>query len=219
MTRTITEESCLPSLRCLGIVGSFLVAWPHCIAAAAPAPPAEDLAIATIRSLGLQVDLPREQQLPDFSLNLPDVVLWVLVVVALAALLYWLKDQRWLAGSGRDAPAAQHADPAARQGSRLARAEYFAQQGAFVDAMHELLLEGFREIRERAQERLADSLTSREILRATPLPEPGRAALRAIIMRVEWTYFGEHAATLADYRACRESFDALHAALGQAASA
>lgn len=101
----------------------------------------------------------------------------------------------------------------------MTAADHFARQGLFVEAMHELLLEGFREIRERGGKRLADSQTSREILRATSLPEQAQAALRAIILKVEWTYFGEHAATAADYHACRDSFTTLHEALRQTATA
>ena len=58
-------------------------------------------------------------------------------------------------------------------------------------------------------EQFADSLTSREILRSTKLSDAGRAALRDIINRVELTYFGQHPAALADYAACRASFNAL----------
>jgi hypothetical protein len=199
-----------------------LLDWrPQWAAATTPVPSVQDMTENTIRSLGLQVDLPRVPplRLSGISVDLPDVVLWAVVVAAVAVMLYSFRDRLWWNRGEPHEPGEAYAQAAARQDGRLAQAEYLAQQGRFVDAMHELLLEGFREIRERAQERLADSLTSREILRATPLPEPGRAALRAMITRVEWTYFGEHAATLADYRACRESFDALRSVLSRAATA
>ena len=48
---------------------------------------------------------------------------------------------------------------------------------------------------------------------ATKLSEAGRSSLRDIVNRVEWTYFGEHPAALADYVACRASFNALAQAL------
>jgi hypothetical protein len=207
----------LPPLRFLAAIGVLAGGWPRWAAAAAPS--AQDLAGEAIRRLGLQVELPRSPSPPEWSLDLPDVALWAVVAVALAVLAYYLKDIGWRRQADAIELAEQHAEAAARQSGHMARAERFAQQGAFVDAMHELLLEGLRQIRERAGEQLADSLTSREILRTTLLPEQGRAALRAIILRVEWTYFGEHAATLADYRACRESFDALHAALLRAPGA
>ena len=198
-----------------GATGVLLGGWPRWTAAAAPAPSVEDQAAATIRNLGLQTDLPRLQPPPEWSLDLSDVILWAIAVAALAVLIYCVLQIRWR--SRVDAGAWTGPLPEAEAGptSHLARAERFAQLGSFVEAMHELLLEGFREIRERAEQRLADSQTSREILRTTVLPEPGRAALRAIVSRVEWTYFGEHEATLADYRACRDSFEALQSVLRQ----
>ena len=54
---------------------------------------------------------------------------------------------------------------------------------------------------------------SREILRGTRLPPQGRASLRAIVAAVEWTYFGGYPAALADYNACRRSFEDLRQAL------
>jgi len=44
-------------------------------------------------------------------------------------------------------------------------------------------------MRERLNEKFADSFTSREILRSTKLPQDGRNSLHDIVTRVEWTYF------------------------------
>lgn len=184
-----------------------------------PAPSIDDMTAATIRDLDLQAALPTPEPLSHFSLQLPDVVLWLVVAGAVAVLLYCLKDLRWRSQMGAIERAAAQEEAAGDLANHLGRAEQFAQQGLFVQAMHELLLEGFRLIRARAEERVADSLTSREILRRTPLPEQGLASLRDIIMRVEWTYFGAHAATRADYQACRENFDTLQAVLHPAANA
>jgi hypothetical protein len=180
-------------------------------AAAVPSP--DDLAGETIRHLGLQVKLPRSPSPPELSMDLSTVILWAITAAAVVVLLYCVAKlyyHRW-----RDAPEWPGSPPAVggEQTGHLARAERFAHLGSFVEAMHEVLLECFHEIRAHAGERLADSLTSREILRATGLPEQGRVALRAIVTCVEWTYFGEHAATLADYHACRGNFDALRSAL------
>jgi hypothetical protein len=205
----------LRPLSLLGAIGVLLGWGARCTAA--PAASVNDLAAGTIRNLGLQTDLPRFRPLPDWSLDLSDVVLWAIAAAALAALLYVLKDLRWRRTADAGEWSGTSPEAAAGDTGHLARAERYAELGAFVEAMHELLLEGFHEIRERAGERLADSLTSREILRTTVLPEQGQAALRAIVARVEWTYFGRYDATLADYRACRDSFDILHAALRPAA--
>jgi hypothetical protein len=95
----------------------------------------------------------------------------------------------------------------------LGAADEFAAQGRFVEAMHVLLLQGLAAIRAGLDEEFADSLTSREILRRARLSDPGRASLRDIVNRVEWTYFGQYPAALADYQACRASFNTLTQAL------
>ncbi len=95
----------------------------------------------------------------------------------------------------------------------LGAADELAAEGRFVEAMHVLLLQGLADIRQGLDEQFADSLTSREILRSTRLSDAGRAALRDIVNRVEWTYFGRHPAASADYAACRASFNALAQAL------
>ena len=175
---------------------------------------AQQLARQAIERLHLQAMLPQVQPSHDWTIPLPDAVLLIIGAAALLVVLYALKDLRWRGGAGPDALAATTAEQAAaRHAHHLARAEQFAAQGALVDAMHELLLEGLFSLRDRAGSQLADSLTSREILRLDVLPEEARAALRTMIARVEWTWFGQHEATLTDYRACRDSFDALHAAL------
>jgi hypothetical protein len=80
-------------------------------------------------------------------------------------------------------------------------------------------LRALAEMRQRMDEQFADSLTSREILRSTRLPEGARASLRDVIVRVELTYFGERPAAQADYLACRTSFNALAQSLyGSAAT-
>jgi hypothetical protein len=75
------------------------------------------------------------------------------------------------------------------------------------------------DIRRGLDQQFADSLTSREILRSAKLSDAGRTSLRDIINRVEWTYFGEHPASLPDYVACRASFNALAQALHGSAPA
>jgi hypothetical protein len=186
---------------------------------AAVAPSAETLAQQAIHRLHLQTALPVAQPLPDWSLPLPDILLLAAGAAALLALLYYLMGLRRGGRAGEADLPSGAAEAAARHAQHLARAEQYAQQGAYVEAMHELLLEGLQALRDRAGSQLADSLTSREILRLGLLPEQARAALRAMIQRVEWTWFGQHDATLADYQACRDNFGALHQALRATAAA
>jgi hypothetical protein len=181
---------------------------------ATPAPSLEDLAAATIHDLGLQTQLPQPiQPLPSVSLPLPEILLWAAVAVLLALLLYSLRGF-WPRARGvpgeLETDAARAAQPDA---SHLDRADAFAAQGAFVEAMHELLLEALRQVAAG----VADSFTSREILRSASLPARAQTALRAIVAQVELTWFGQHLATGADYRGCRADFDVLYASLRQAA--
>ena len=85
--------------------------------------------------------------------------------------------------------------------------------------MHMLLLHGLAHLRLRLDQQFSDSLTSREILHSTNLPAAARAALRDVVSRVELTYFGQRPARLADYAACRESFNALARSLSRSAPA
>ena len=195
------------------------------LAAQAAAPPsaAQQAAEQVIRDQGLQSELPHFEPAPIVkngegrSFEVPEWALWVMAALGIAFLLYLFKDYIPIL-RGRDAGEwGEAGDPAGpRQGRAAGRyqiAEALARDGRFVEAMHELLLEALGEIRARLGDRLADSLTSREILRKAPLTENGQAALREIIGRVEWTYFGEHPGQRNDYLVCRDSFDRLRATL------
>lgn len=67
-------------------------------------------------------------------------------------------------------------------------ADGYADEGRFVEAIHELLLQGLADIRAQSGSTLSPSLTSREILREANLAEMARDALRVLVGRVEWTY-------------------------------
>jgi hypothetical protein len=171
-----------------------------------------------IRKLDLQTTLPREPERPSFSIQLPAEALWLVIVVALGVLLYAFRDLipiwRWGQGGAWTSDDAVPGGVEARAPAAvLGAADDLAAEGRFVEAMHVLLLQGLADIRQGLDEQFADSLTSREILRSTRLSQAGRASLRDIINRVEWTYFGEHPAALPDYVACRASFNALVQAL------
>lgn len=206
------------------LVARYLSAVPAAIGKAAfAAASVQELAQRTVRDLALQTELPKEPPPPSsWSGSLPEWSAWLLIALGCTILLYLVKDYIPLLRP-RNVGAWGEADEAAGpDGSLLPRhravAEALARDGRFVEAMHELLLAALAEIRARLGERLADSLTSREILRKAPLPESGRQALAEIIGRVERTYFGEHPAQGADYILCRDNLDLLSTTLGQAAS-
>jgi hypothetical protein len=105
------------------------------------------------------------------------------------------------------------ANPGGAASPHLDRAESFARDGRFAEAIHELLLQALADIRALHGAALAPSLTSREILREASLAESARAALRLLIGRVEWTYFGLRAAESTDYHAGRADLDQLRRSL------
>ena len=179
----------------------------------------EKTAEQVIRKLDLQTTLPRDPERPHFTLQLPGEVLWLVIIVAAGVLLYAFRDLipiwQWGRGGTWSGEEAAPGDGQARAPAVvLGAADDLAAEGRFVEAMHVLLLQSLADIRAGLDEQFADSLTSREILRSsTRLSDAGRASLRDIINRVEWTYFGEHPAALPDYQACRASFNALIQAL------
>jgi len=179
-----------------------------------------------VRELDLQGALPRDLDDPpgDWRIRLPEWLFWIAVACGVLLLAYALRDSlpAWLMArhGGWDEGGAAEGDGGPRKPEEAAvAADELARQGRYVEAMHVLLLQGLADIRRRLDEQFADSMTSREILRNVKVSDDGRAALRDIIGRVEWTYFGEHPAGVADYQGCRQSFDVLTQALrGEAAA-
>ena len=185
---------------------------------AAPDETIRQVTEAAIKRLDLQLDLPREAETWSWHFHLPAALVWSGVILGAAVVLYFIARDvlpgllvgRRAGGEDGVAGTAGEGPPAA---SPVQAADALAREGRFVEAMHALLLQGLAEIRSRGGAAIAESLTSREILRHLPLPDVARASLGEIVGRVEWSYFGEHPAGAADYSACRESFDRLAAAL------
>jgi hypothetical protein len=183
---------------------------------------AQSTAQEAIRRLDLQTEVTREPE--PFRIRLPPELLWVIIAVALGAVLYSFRDmipllrarggESWAEGEEIGADIARRDLTVV-----LAAADELAREGRYAEAMHVLLLRGLADIRARLDEPFADSLTSREILRSTRLPERARDSLRDVVGRVEWTYFGEYPAGQEDYAACRVSFNALEQALHRGAAA
>jgi hypothetical protein len=184
----------------------------------------QSLAQQAIQRLNLQTELLRGPESLRWQLNLPPETLWLVIIIAVGALLYAFRDALPMLRFGRDGAwaadeaAINQTGPAAPTGA-LGAADDLAAQGRFVEAMHVLLLQALTEIRLRLDEPFADSMTSREILRSKHLSEQLRHPLGEVVSRVEWTYFGEHPAVQDDYLTCRASFSALaHALYGGAAA-
>jgi hypothetical protein len=178
----------------------------------------EKAAKDSIRTLDLQTELPLSE-FYSFKLPIPAELIWVALICAALFLLYTLRDTlmfwRRPSEDGWGEPLAGDAANAAPGAvEALSTADQLSRDGRFVEAMHMLLLQGLAEIRRRLNTQFADSLTSREILRAAPLSPQGRMSLREIVAAVEWTYFGGYPAQLTDYTACRRSYENLRHALG-----
>jgi hypothetical protein len=186
--------------------------------AAQTAPQVQQAAEEAIRKLDLQTEFPRGAEPLNWHLDLPPETLWIVVAVALGVVLYAFRDLIPILRSGTrgtwaaDEAAAGETAPGS-QAVIIDAADELAARGRFVEAMHMLLLHGLAHIRQRLDQQFSDSLTSREILYSTNLPEAARASLRDVVARVELTYFGQRPAGLADYTACRQSFNALQRSL------
>jgi hypothetical protein len=176
----------------------------------------QQLADQAIRRLDLQTNFPVVPE--PIRIAFPPEVLWIVIAVAVAIMLYSFRDLIPILRSSRgdnwiSEDAIGGGGKVGSPAAALGAADELAAEGRFVEAMHVLLLQGLAAIRAGLDEEFADSLTSREILRRARLSDPGRASLRDIVNRVEWTYFGQHPAALADYEACRASFNTLTQAL------
>lgn len=195
-------------------------------AQAMPEPKVRNLAEEAVRRLDLQTELLRQPEPLVRPISLPPEVLWFVVIVGVAVLLYAFRDMIPALRPGRDSAWASEETGGTEMQAQppavaLGAADKLAAQGRFAEAMHVLLLHALAVIRRRLDAPFADSMTSREILRSRQLPDGLRAPLREVVGRVEWSYFGEHPAAGVDYAACRAGFatlaHALHGGEGAAA--
>lgn len=92
------------------------------------------------------------------------------------------------------------------QADPLSSADTLAAAGCYSEAIHRLLVDLVAMLRRRLDIDIPDGLTSRELMNRMNLDDGGRVAFREIVFRVEHTWFGERAATSADYAAVRERF-------------
>ena len=215
------------------ILPAFAVAWfialmllfGPALALAQSASEIEQARAAVARQSDLQLQLPGGEPEPtSSSIQLPEWILWVVIIGGLLFVLYYLRDiipmPGWRSMAEGTGEAEAGAPLAAQSPSDiLLAADELARQGRYVDAMHVLLLKGLADIRQRLGEEFADSLTSREIMRRAQLSAAGASALREIVLGVERSYFGEHPVGPRDYEVCRRRFDELGAALAAGAGA
>jgi hypothetical protein len=179
----------------------------------------------SIRSLDLQTELgapeadkPESQPTGFTPIRIPAGALWIALVLAVALLLYALREELMNlirpARTGWEAPPPGAGEvKIGSETDALSAADRLSREGNFVEAMHVLLLHSLAEIRRQLGEKFADSLTSREIVRVARLTTAARTALRDIVAAVERTYFGPYPAAAGDYATCRQNFETLQGAL------
>jgi hypothetical protein len=181
-----------------------------------------EAAKGVVRALDLQTEFPNPAMATEPSsfrldADFAQILLWAAVAIGVVVIALYLRDilpggvarrKRWdpdgadalQAGGGAEAQAQIDADELARL-------------GRFVDAMHVLLLQALADMRRRLDVAIADSLTSREILRRAKVSPIAKSALQEIVGAVERAYFGDHPAGMEDYLSCRTNFAAFVGAL------
>ena len=169
-----------------------------------------------------QTEMPQEESAPTFKpLVIPDIVREIirivfitLLVVGGLLLLFFLANALPTLRERLKRRAAGHdqigATPIASDADRerleiaLGEADRLARQGAYGEALHLLLLYCLNEMRRRFGLGLPPSLTSREILGLSVLPEIRRLGLSVIVSAVEVSHFGGRPADETTYQLCRQ---------------
>jgi hypothetical protein len=234
--RHLTSYVSLARSRSLLLIGA--VAWLGLLSDVGPtnaeaAPEAVRQAVEDVyASSRYQTELPQQEPMPvSRPLQIPDVVkdiLWILFIGLLTVggllLLFFLISalpslrERLRRVGNRQEPSS--VGPIATEAEReqldlaLGEADRLARQGDFGAALHLLLLYCLNEMRRRFGLGLPPSLTSREIIGLSVLPEIRRTGLSVIVSAVEISHFGGRPVDEATYRSCRERCE--HVVLGGA---
>lgn len=136
---------------------------------------------------------------------------WVVLGAAAVAFLVFVIRQGLDARARSDDPveaspeSATHDDEWARHGLR--RADELAREKRWNEALHVLLLAAVEEMRRRSRVRIADSLTSREILARVGIPDHARPPLQGLVESVELSFFGARPTSPEDYDRGRGLFE------------
>jgi hypothetical protein len=170
---------------------------------------------------------PQLDEAPAWQIQIPEDVLtallWTSVILGLLVIVWSLRDYMPMMDRSRALVADNEEGGPSAEGNKMEvaqiEADELAGNGRFVEAMHLLLLQSLVEMRKRLDVKIADSLTSREILRMSCLSALASASLASIIGDVERTYFGRQSAVAEDYLTCRRHFDQLKLSLQNGAAA
>ena len=206
-----------------GAIGWLAVLAPVASAMAQATPAEIGDAVERIYESGrYQTEMPKEQPVRRFEpLTMPDLVKEILRIVFMTLLVVGGLLLLFFVATGLPSLRAAlrrravGADPAAmasigsdvdreRLDFALSEADRLARQGAYREALHLLLLYCLNEMRRRFGLGLPASLTSREILGLSVLPEIRRVGLSDIVSAVEISHFGGRPVDEAIYRSCRQ---------------
>jgi hypothetical protein len=208
----------------LGVSGAAAFAQAN----GAAKPDFAEAAKGIVSSLDLQTEFPNPAVAlgaEPFRLDvgLAHILLWVAVAIGVVVIALYLRDvlpgglarrRRWDADGGELGEAGGGTEMQAQ-----IDADELARLGRFVEAMHVLLLQALADMRRRLDVAIADSLTSREILRRAQVSPVAKSALHEIVGAVERAYFGDHPADETDYLSCRTNFATFVGALRNGAPA
>ncbi len=159
----------------------------------------------------------RAENTRTFALNLGPVMkvlLWVLLgvgAILLAVYLYGVASRMRGRFGGAKADGAAESDPAlqaeqAEEPRPLSEIERLAAGGAFGEAVHQLLLHSFGELRRRFPHARDSALTSREVLSRASLAPKARSGLTFIVAAVESGHFGGKRVDRKTYERCLDGY-------------
>ncbi len=145
------------------------------------------------------------------------LVFWILLAAVVAVVMVWLFRE---VGSMRRRPRRKRTGPGYETASgevpalpiaHLSRADELAEQGAFGEATHQLLLLALRRLDTNRVVNLAAGTTSREVIGTLAGSSRLRPHLAVLVQAVERFLFGGTALDASDYTRCREAFHQLTA--------
>jgi len=160
---------------------------------------------------------------PDMT-AIGKTVLWILLAVVIAFLLFWLvvlfRKIRFGFKWRRNKPPAEPTQKAAASEPAMEQAvsggddaptipvrpltdwERFAQAGDYGAAVRAMLRHAVAKVRQTTGSAISPDLTSREIVRAVRATPQTAAPLRTIVRAVEFVHFAGRPATVKHYEAC-----------------
>jgi hypothetical protein len=143
------------------------------------------------------------------------LLFWIVLGLAVLAILYWLF--RWVERGGlaflRRARATEQTSGEAWRPDEaparalLVEADALAAIGRFSEAAHLLLFRSIEEIDRKRPSVVRPALTSRDIARAEGVPPAPRSAFARIVMAVERSLFGGRSLDAADWTDCRTAYE------------